>query len=73
MIDHPNKFIWDSDSTASFTEKLSSEDCKQRAEILLSKENLKMEDIKMFLMDTAKDSKIRKTKSNRRKRQTLVR
>ena len=68
MVDLPSKFIWDSDSTASFTEKLSSEDCKQRAEILLSKENLKMEDIKMFLMDTAKDSKIRKTKSNRRKK-----
>ena len=68
MFALPNKFIWDHDSTVSFSQKLKSDEYRLRAEALLSKDNLKMEDIKSFLMDTATASEIKKTKSRRKKK-----
>ena len=67
MLALPDKFIWDHDSTVSFTQRLASDDCRLRAEALLNKGNLKMEDIKSFLTDTATASEIKKTKSRRKR------
>ena len=61
MLDLPNKYLWDPESTVAFTEKLASDECKLKVDKLLSSKNMKMEDIKDLIMDTANDSQIKKT------------
>ena len=68
MLDLPNKYIWDPESTVAFTEKLASDECKLKVDKLLSSKNMKMEDIKDLIMDTANDSQIKKTKPMKNKR-----
>ena len=74
MLNLPDRFIWDTDSTGTFLETLKSEEYKTKVEGLLEKEDLKVEDIKDLLIDTANTSRIRKTKKSHRKKtdKTLV-
>ena len=68
MLNLPDRFIWDTDSTGTFLETLKSEEYKTKVEGLLEKEDLKVEDIKDLLIDTANTSRIRKTKKSHRKK-----
>ena len=61
----PDSFIWDEDSSITFTEKLKSEEHKRTVTELMSKENLQVEDIRDFLIDVAKTSKLKTTKNKR--------
>ena len=64
MLNLPDRFIWDTDSTETFSKKLKSEEYKKKVEGLLEKKDLKVDDIKNLLIDTANTSRIRKTKKN---------
>ena len=63
MENLPEKHIWNAASSETFTNMLKSEEYKLKVQTLLSKNDLKMTDIKDLLMDTARASKIRKTRS----------
>ena len=67
MEDLPDKHIWNSESSETFTNALKSDICKQKVQTLLGKEDLKVVDIKNFLMDTASASKIRKAKRRKQR------
>jgi hypothetical protein len=61
----PNSFIWEDDSSLNFTQRLASEDCRLLVEALMSKDNLKIEDIAELLRNVARASHIRTTKNNK--------
>ena len=61
----PNKHIWDAESSDTFTNILKSEEYELKVQTLLNKKDLKMEDLKDLLMDTANSAKIRKTKARK--------
>ena len=63
----PDSFLWDENSSQVFTEKLQSEQSQEKVQKLMRNPNLKMEDVKEFILDTAKESKIRKTNNKKRK------
>ena len=64
----PNKYIWDADSSDTFTNILKSEEYEHKVQALLDKKDLKMEDVKELLMATANTAKIRKTKARNKKK-----
>ena len=64
----PNKYIWDDDSSDTFTNILKSEEYELKVQALLDKKDLKMEDVKELLMATANTAKIRKTKARNKKK-----
>ena len=59
----PEKHIWNRENSETFTNVLKSEEYKQKVQILMEKRDLGMDDIKELLMSTARDSKVRKTKT----------
>ena len=63
MEKKPDKHIWNASSSGTFTNTLKSDKYKCKVEALLNKKDLKMNDIKELLMDTANASKIRKTRN----------
>ena len=62
----PDTFIWEEDSSLTFTQKLVSEECKKTVQDLMNKENLKIEDIRDFLTNVAKASDIKKTNNKKK-------
>ena len=68
MLNMPNRFLWDPDSSDTFTETLESDEYKIKVEELLAKRDLKIEDINELLKDTASHSQIRKTKNTHKKK-----
>ena len=65
----PDSYKWDNMSSQSFTEKLKTEPFKRKVHELLTKSDLKMEDIKELLMKTADSCPIKKTQNKRRNKQ----
>ena len=61
----PDSFIWEDNSSVTFSEKLASEEYKRKVAELMSKDNLIMEDVRDLLVDVAKRSEIKKTNNKR--------